>query len=81
MNAAFALIAFSDDPSVAISCFEQLQDPAVQEKPLLRTYLLGCYPALRDTPYQEAFVKMAHDPNVSSELRADMQQILKEWSL
>lgn len=80
INAAFALIAFSDDPEVAITCFEQLQDPAVQEKPLLRTYLLSSYPALQGTSYQEAFINMANDPKTPADLRSDMQQILKEWS-
>lgn len=38
-NAAFALSAFAHDPDVTDTCLEQLQDPLVLEKPLLRTYL------------------------------------------
>jgi hypothetical protein len=75
-NAAFALIAFSDDPTVAIACFEQLQDPDVQDKPLLRTYLLGNCLTL---PYREKFIDMARNPAIPSDLRSDMQQIIREW--
>jgi hypothetical protein len=80
IHAAFALVGFSDDPEVAIACFEQLLDSAVQEKPLLRTYLLSSYAALPKTPYREKFIEMANDPKTPADLRADMQQIVKEWS-
>lgn len=79
LNAAFALIAFSQETAVAIACFEELQDEGVQEKPLLRTYLLCCCEALKESPYREAFAHMANDPKTFPELRTEMQRILKEW--
>lgn len=79
LNAAFALIAFSQDTQVAIACFEQLKDQTVQEKPLLRTYLLdNCY-ALKITPFREDFIKMSDAPNILADLRSEMKTLIEEW--
>jgi hypothetical protein len=78
-NAAFALTAFSQDPQVAIASFEQLQDPEVQEKPLLRVYLLCNCVVLDTTPYRESFIQMAQDPKTPFELRTEMEAIIQNW--
>lgn len=78
-NAAFVLISFPGDPKIAVICFEQLQDPEVQEKPLLTTYLTcGCQ-FLNTSFYRDAFTKMANDPNTLATLREEMQYIINEW--
>lgn len=79
LNAAFALIAFSEDPRVANACFEQLHDPLVQETPLLRTYLLSGCQALNTQVQRNAFIKMAEDPQLPAQLRSDMRLIIDEW--
>ncbi len=77
-NAAFALISFSDSPEVATACFEELQKPDVQDKPLLVTYLLASCHYL-DRSEKEEFRQMASDPATPAALREEMQQVIKEW--
>jgi len=78
-NAAFVLISFCADPQVPIACFEQLQHLEVQEKPLLTTYLLCNCQFLSSAFYRNAFIKMAKDSSISSDLRQEMQHIINEW--
>lgn len=79
-NAAFALTVFSNDLKVAVACLEQLQDPIVQDKPLLRVYLLSNCEALKGTNYRDALVKLSEDTQVPSDLRSEVQKLLEEWN-
>lgn len=79
INAAFALTVFADAPEVAIACFEELQDPKVQEQLLLRSYLLFNCTSLRNTPHREAFAKMASNPQIPADFRKEIENILREW--
>lgn len=78
-NAAFALTAFSHDPKVAISCFEQLHDSEIQDKPLLRTYLICNCDALDKTLHREAFIIMAQNQSLPSEMRSEMANVIEGW--
>lgn len=78
-NAAFALSAFANDPQVAITCLDQLQDPDIQDKPLVRMYLINNCEALKRTPYREEFIQLAQDPNLPKEMRSEMQMMIEEW--
>lgn len=80
VNAAFALCAFADDVDVAILSFLQLQDPDVQDKPLLRLYLVCQCNALQNTEYQAAFEKMAQDEKIPADLRKEVENIVQNWS-
>lgn len=79
-NAAFALIAFAHDAQVAMTCFEQLQDPVVRDKPLLRTYLICNCDSLYKTPYREDFIALSQDTNLPSEMRTEMRTLIEDWS-
>ena len=78
-NAAFALIAFSQDPRVAIASFEQLKDPIVQDKPLLRTYLLCNCEALNETSYKADFITLSESEEIPADLGKEMRAIIQEW--
>jgi hypothetical protein len=78
-HAAFALTPFSHDPQVAIICFEQLQDSDVQDKSLLRTYLICNCEALDKTPYKQDFITMSQDHRFPKEMRRDMSAIIEGW--
>ncbi len=79
-NAAFALTAFANDPQVAIVCLQQLSDPDVQDKPLVRMYLINNCDALKTTPYREEFIQMAQNPHLPSQMRSEMQTLVEEWN-
>ena len=79
-NAAFALTAFAHDPQVATSCFQQLSDPDIQDKPLVRMYLINNCDALKTTPYREEFIQMAKDPSLPQQMRTEMQTLIEEWT-
>jgi len=79
-NAAFALTVFADDPEVAIACFEQLKQPEVRDKPLLRTYLLCCCTSIRETAEKEEFIRASEDPNFPPELRSEMKSLIHDWN-
>ncbi len=79
VHSAFALTAFPNDEQVALAAFEQLQDPEVQDKPLLSVYLLCCCTGLEKTSYRDAFVAMAKDPSVPQELRSEIAKITADW--
>ncbi len=79
VNAAFALTMFANQSDVAIRCFEQLQDAEVQNKPLLRSYLLYNCEGLRGTPYQELLIKMAKNPELASDFRQEIEMMIREW--
>ncbi len=78
-HAAFALTAFTHDPQVAILCFDQLQDPEVQDKPLLRSYLINNCEGLKKTPYAQEFITLSQDPNLPEEMRSEMRILIEEW--
>lgn len=78
-NAAFALTVFSTDLKVAVACFEQLQDPIVQDKPLLRAYLISNCDPLKSTNYRDALIKLSEDAKVLPELRTELQRLIEEW--
>lgn|GEM_PF-389577 len=78
-NAAFALSAFANDQEVAKICFEQLKDPQIQDKPLVRMYLINNCDALKNTPYHEKFVQLSQDPQVPSGMREEMVTLIEEW--
>lgn len=79
-NAAFALTSFAHDPQVASACFQQLNDPDNQDKPLLRMYLINNCDALKNTSYRESFIQLAQDPSLPSQMRTDMQTLIDEWN-
>lgn len=79
-NAAFALTAFAHEPQVAIACFQQLQDPVTQDKPLLRMYLINNCDILKATPYREEFIQLSQDPNIPSDMRNEMLILIDEWN-
>jgi hypothetical protein len=78
LNAAFALTVFANQSEVAIACFEQLQDAHVLEKPLLRSYFLYNCEGIQGTPYETALAKMAHDPELPSDFRKEIEEMLRE---
>ena len=80
-NAAFALTAFAHDPQVALACLQQLSDPDVQDKPLVRMYLINNCDALKTTPYRAEFIQMAQDPLLPSQMRSEMQILIEEWNI
>lgn len=79
-NAAFANLIFSDDSDVALACFEQLQDPEVRDKPLLRSYLLVNCEQLQETPYWADLVALSSDPTTPKEFRTEIERAIKDWS-
>ena len=79
-NAAFALTAFAQDPQVAVACLQQLKDPDIQDKPLVRMYLINNCDALKTTPYREEFIQMAQDSQLPSQMRSEMQTLIEEWN-
>lgn len=78
-RAAIALIQFKDDPEVAKTCFNLLQDRDVQKDPCLPTYLVLACSALKGTPLEEPFRQMSEQPSLSRSLREDIKAIIHEW--
>jgi hypothetical protein len=79
INAAFALTVFSNQSEVAIACFEQLQDNEVVERQLLRSYLLYNCEGIRGTPYEERLVNMIDNPELPSDFRKEIEEMIREW--
>lgn len=79
VNAAFALTTFGNVREVSLACLEQLRDPEVRAKPLLRSYLLFNCEGLRGSPELKELETYAHDETLPSDLRDDIVQLLKEW--
>lgn len=79
VNAAFALIAFGEDPEVAAICFEQLRDKEVQKNSFLRAYLINNCDALKETPMQAEVIKMSKDTSTPPELRQELGQLIRHW--
>ncbi|MCC5831963.1 MAG: hypothetical protein JJU12_02850 [Chlamydiales bacterium] len=79
INAAFALTVFANQSEVAIASFEQLQDHEVRERPLLRSYFLYNCEGIQGTPYEEALSKMVNDPELPSDFRKEIEEMLREW--
>lgn len=76
-NAAFAILVFSQDLDVAIACLEELRDPDVRDKPLLRSYLLGNCEELRDTSYWNTLTAMGSDPSIPKDFRVEIEKMVK----
>ncbi len=79
LHAAFALGVFANDEAVAICCLKQLQDPDVQERLLLSTYLLCNCEGLRKKEYQESFKQLATSASFPVELKKEMSRIISSW--
>jgi HEAT repeat protein len=79
VHAAFALTTFSGDLTVATACLEELFDPEVQAKPLLCNYLLCHFDALKGTDHQGRVLELAQSPSLSSQLKGDLHQLVREW--
>lgn len=78
-KAAIALIAFREDPQVASTCFDLLQQPDVQKDPCLSTYLVLTCEGLEIGSKREAFIEMTRQDRLPKQLREDMKAIIKGW--
>lgn len=79
-KAAIALIAFKDDPEVAVACFNLLKKPEIIYDPCLSTYLALTCSGLENTPYREEFTKWVDEPSLPRQLRADIREVVKGWA-
>lgn len=79
INAAFALTVFANQIDVALVCLEQLKNPEVHEKPLLRSYLLMNCEGIKGTPYEMELAKMGDDCDLPHEFCKEIQSLLKTW--
>lgn len=79
VHAAFALSAFSVDPEVGEEALKQLEDGEVRTRPLLALYLVALAASLERADLRARFAELVKRPELSAEVRREMEQILKEW--
>lgn len=77
-QAAITLIGFKDDPEIAKACLQMLQEN-ITNKPIFSAYLvMGCH-GLKEHKDQEEFIQMSQRPNLSFDIRQEMDVIIKKW--
>ncbi|NGX60906.1 MAG: hypothetical protein K940chlam9_00380 [Chlamydiae bacterium] len=79
VHAAFALTAFAEELDVARLALKTLQDPEVQSKPVLRSYLLHSCEVLRDHPEKEVLLELADNPTLLSSFREEILSFTHHW--
>lgn len=77
-KAAIALIKFKDDPQVAKTSFEMLQDPAVLKDMALSTYLVLACEGLSESE-RIAFKQLYESEKIPKSVKLDMKEVIKEW--
>jgi len=78
-KAAIALLSFKDDPHVAKTCLELLDDPEVRKDFALSTYLVLVCEGLRDDDLRQKFAALADNFSISSALVRDIKSIANAW--
>lgn len=78
-NAAYALTMFADQEQVALFCLDQLKDPEVLQRPLLRSYLLSNCEELRNTSHQKAVAHLLQRDDLPLDFRQEIENMLRQW--
>jgi hypothetical protein len=78
-KAAIALIAFKEDPEVATTCLNLLQESEVMRDPALATYLILVCEGLTDPIQQALFKSIATNPKTPKILQRDFQSVIYAW--
>ncbi len=78
-SAAYALTLFAERSDVALTCFDQLHQSDVLQKPMLRTYLVLCCYGLKGTERQDELIKLADLPDFPEDLTSEIEAILHDW--
>jgi hypothetical protein len=79
-RAAVALIAFKNDPEVALACLKALQELDVNKNLSLATYLALACEGLQSPQERQILLSLADKPSTPKSLRQDIAAVAKTWS-
>ena len=78
-RAAIVLLNFKEDPELSKSFLKMLLEDKSHAFPTFSAYLsLGCF-ALNNEEDKKSFIKLFKSPSLSSELRQEMEHVVKKW--
>lgn len=78
-RAAIALVQFKDDPEVAKTCFQMLQELDLKKHTLLGTYLTLACEGLKDPSDRRQLMALGKADTTPSMLKQDIKTISKAW--
>lgn len=78
-RAAIALNAFKEDPEVAETCFDILNQLSFDPNLPLTHYLIYPCEGLENRGKQEQLIKLLESPDLSKELVLDLRAIVEKW--
>ena len=78
-KAAVMLVRFKDEPGVAETCLQLLQDKEFRKDIPLATYLILACDGLKNPEQRSIFCKLAEDKETPKPLLMDIKTICKSW--
>lgn len=79
-KAAIGLLAFKEDPQVALTCFETLKTLNLKQEAYLASYLILCCEGLKDAHERAAFEQFSKSASIPKDLLLDIRMIMNEWA-
>lgn len=78
-KAAIAIIAFKEDPNVALTCFKFLKTLDFKKDGYLATYLILASEGLKDPLLRKEFEAFSKNPSIPRDYKNDFNIILEGW--